>query len=875
MGGMSFRVRFMVRVRAWILGLLFFGILPALAETPPAPRDVKNAPAPAAGASGKPVTNLPAAGTGQVAPLGRVEVRAETVGSGLTRLSYAFPAPVAAAVFLRDGYLWAAFNLPNVIFSHQGVDISPAGRIQNAEHLPDGTVSIMRYKVRPGQAVAVQRSGATWQIDLKDNAALPVSPIEAGVQTEEASGDRIFMPVTDLGPRLELVDPAIGDRIVVVPVLAAGRGVSVRREFVEFDILATAQGVVIAPKSEGIAISRYRNGLMISKPDGLKLLRSRSRQLMAVRPEGLMDDKKGSDNAKAPVAGRLKLIDASAWRLGPPEMYTDNYHRLLANITAFKPTERNPARWELAKFFIGFGRAVDALGIMQLMAESNPDLLDDQEFRAVRGVANIMARRYSEAADDLSHPALAASPDGALWRAIADERLEKWDAALADYMKGVDVLTLYDQPERAKFELAAVRAAYQKNNVEFMSRELGLMSEYVLPLSEVSEIDYLKGRMYELAGDPSSAMTAYKKAVAGSERRIAAEASFALTELKLKNSQITISDAIDRLERLRFAWRGDQFELDLLGHLGQLYFKAGDHRSGFEAMRQAVSYFGKSPKTLGISEAMTAVFRNLFLEGGADQMPPVTALALYYDFRELTPLGADGDEMIRRLADRLVTVDLLDRAGELLEHQIKFRLEGVAQATVASRLAMIYIMDQKPEKALTIIRSTRQAIIPPDIEERRNRVEARALTDLKQFEEALVLIEKDKGHDADLLRADIYWGSGDWKNVVALENKLLGKRWEDAKPLEGDERRQILRVALAMSLGDDRDGLKVMRDHYLKLMAGGAYENAFSTITDRGAHDPAEVQSMTRDIAGVNTLEAFMNTYRKEFMDKKAAPLKK
>ena len=30
------------------------------------------------------------------------------------------------------------------------------------------------------------------------------------------------------------------------------------------------------------------------------------------------------------------------------------------------------------------------------------------------------------------------------------------------------------------------------------------------------------------------------------------------------------------------------------------------------------------------------------------------ALALFYDFRELTPIGADGDEMVRRLARRLI-----------------------------------------------------------------------------------------------------------------------------------------------------------------------------------------------------------------------------
>ncbi len=43
-------------------------------------------------------------------------------------------------------------------------------------------------------------------------------------------------------------------------------------------------------------------------------------------------------------------------------------------------------------------------------------------------------------------------------------------------------------------------------------------------------------------------------------------------------------------------------------------------------------------------------------------MPAIDALSLFYDFRDLTPVGRRGDEMIRKLADRLVSVDLLDQA---------------------------------------------------------------------------------------------------------------------------------------------------------------------------------------------------------------------
>ena len=65
--------------------------------------------------------------------------------------------------------------------------------------------------------------------------------------------------------------------------------------------------------------------------------------------------------------------------------------------------------------------------------------------------------------------------------------------------------------------------------------------------------------------------------------------------------------------------------------------------------------------------------------------------------------------MIRRLADRLVSVDLLDQAAELLQHQVDHRLQGAARAQVATRLAVIYLMNRKPDRALAVLQATRMA----------------------------------------------------------------------------------------------------------------------------------------------------------------------
>ena len=103
---------------------------------------------------------------------------------------------------------------------------------------------------------------------------------------------------------------------------------------------------------------------------------------------------------------------------------------------------------------------------------------------------------------------------------------------------------------------------------------------------------------------------------------------------------------------------------------------------------------------------MVEAFQALYLDGEADRLAPVTAIALYDEFKELTPAGARGDRMIQMLAERLVDADLLDRGAELLEAQVRFRLKDEDKARVGGRLAFIHVMAKRYKEARPETRST-------------------------------------------------------------------------------------------------------------------------------------------------------------------------
>src|SRR5690606_11596252 len=188
----------------------------------------------------------------------------------------------------------------------------------------------------------------------------------------------------------------------------------------------------------------------------------------------------------------------------------------------------------------------------------------------------------------------------------------------------------------------------------------------------------------------------------------------------------------------------------------------GLYREALTALKGAGPGMSRLRAAADLQADLSAAFRMLSLEGGADGMQPVPALGLFYDFRELTPIGADGDEMVRRLARRLVDVDLLDQAAELLKHQVDARLEGVAKAQVATDLARVYLMDRQPEAALQAIWGSRSTLLPSALNAERRALEARALTGLSRFDHALEVLGSDASPAAREVRAEIHWKQEHW-----------------------------------------------------------------------------------------------------------------
>lgn len=759
-----------------------------------------------------------------------------------------------AAVFVRGLTAWI------VIDRAQKVDpVALKGALGDFPASLDtsmsNAVTTIRIGLKTQEDITARADGSNLRVDITPHAA--EAPASIGFLRDDSDPKRVIL--TTLIPNathaIPEIDPGAGDTLLVVPGVV-GRGVLDARRYAEFSILPTAAGLVVEPYSDDLAVSVSSGHVAIARPGGLAM--TTGPILSAQSPQNFL---RGDDGPS--------FLDFASWANSQGTTFYNAQRRLNANIAAQRPEDANHARLALARFYLANQFAAEAIGLIDLVQQNDPSLQGDMRLQTMRAAADYMMGRYRDAHNDIGSSALDNDRHAAFWRGLIEAALQNWDGSRKALALAEPVLRRYQPEWQARARLAQAEAGIVANTVEVADGALNRLP-HDLPRDVALQAQLVRARLYATEGRYHDAQMLFASLANCGDERIAALALFDDTQAGLADGAITRDQAIAALEHLRFRWRGDALELRTLRKLGALYFDEKRWREGLNSLKIASQNFPNEELARQAQDDMRATFVNLFLKGKADALPPITSLSLFYDFIDLTPIGPEGDEMIRRMTDRLVAVDLLGPAETLLNYQVTKRLDGIARAQVATRLAMIDLMDHKPKDALAALRSTDIAGLPDDINHGRVLLEARALAALKQWDQALDLIAVDEAADTRRLRADIYWESGNWPVAGQMAEGLVDQRWADTVPLTVDERQELMRAAIAYSLAGDEPSLDRLRAHFAPKMKTSPDASAFAVVTQNIDLQGVAFRDLAGKIASIDTLEGFMQDFKKRFTVAKA-----
>ena len=811
---------------------------PVVAETPAAP--VRPPVAPADADEDAPAPSSQVSGTLGSAAENGLQIRYTLIDDGVS-LRFEWKQPAAAAIFRRGNAVWMVFDRAQKMdFADFHAANWPV--ITSIAQVPSRSGTVLRLAVWAGFNPSVRRAGTAWVVDLRNQPQRADAPVQGQVRSDGPNASMIF-PVADPSGPVSLTDPDSGDVLVTVPLPQIGQGSDLGAEYPDFRVLPTAQGLVFRPTSDQLAIRAQPSLVELSAPGGLALSSDADRHA-----------------ERTGKADENRVFDPAGWQ-APGEDFTLRRQGLMQAIVTASPEDKNNARIDLARFFFANAMGPEALSVLRAIERDAPAMFDDPNLRALRGASEELANQLDTALADLGDPSLDERPDGQLWRAVLAADRGLWTDALNAYTKSGNVLKNYPEALR---NILSIKLAEALLNAGERDKANALAADVLAHNPTASETDrakVLQGRILAIQGDTKQAIDLWQQVSKSPDSSLArAQATYAMTLTQLDEKQIDRADAIAALDRLRFVWRGDDFEIRVLRKLAELQIADGDYRSGFRSLRQVLASYGDNPASHGVADEMQQYFVDLFLGKAAGNVTPLQQLGLYDEFKELTPAGAAGDEIIRKLADQLVKVDLLDRAADLLDNQVKTRLTGVDQARVAAQLALVRLLDRRPDDAIAALDIPVSADLPPELTRQRLELRARALAEQNQDADALKLLTGDDSPDADRLRVDTYWKTQNWSAVVPVLQHGLKK--PEAGKVDEDTARAVLKIATAMVLGKDRTGLTALQKQYGAAMDQSALKDDFRVVAGNSSATSGDFKSLADRVAQISDLQGFMTTYR-------------
>ncbi|WP_284177359.1 hypothetical protein [Rhabdaerophilum sp. SD176] len=654
-------------------------------------------------------------------------------------------------------------------------------------------------------------------------------------------------PVGPVGALYMIDDPATGQRLAMVPVphaaLASLRGM----QFAEFEIEPTLSGFALLPKDESVVLRRQPETVLIGHEIRLNL---------SALPQ---------EAAEGPRAVRPLMLDIDGWTEDSRGSIRKIERELIRAAAESPRVTRSEARAKLARFYLSNALYPEAQAVLDVLAADDKSAAATKQIVFLRAFAATMMNRLVEAGRLLNDPAIAMEGEQKLLQAIVDAKAMRYPQANAHFRQATQEMDRYPEPLQALFRPIAVTAAIEAKDVSFAREMLQGFDKVDTRYRDPNLQQLLAGRLAEMQGRHGEAYHAYSVAMTSRDRAIEAEARFGRAVSGLAEGKLQPEDARSEFETLSTIWRRTEVEVKSLELLGEMYAKDGRWREAFLMAQRASQIMPEHPATRRLEDAMGRRFENLFLDNEADKLPKVEALALYQEFRSLMPVGRRGDEIARRLADRLHELDLVNEAAEILEHQVKNRLEGVARASVAARLAVMHLQNRQPAKALTVLRGTRLASLPEDLRRPRALLEARALGDLFRTDLAIEVLANDHGEDVERLRADIFWKGKRWREAGESYERVLGESWQSADPLNEGQRLDALRAGLAYVLGDEKLSLDRLRGRYLAKMSQTEDAGAFRLIATDNLTRPQAFRDVARAVVSADTMVEFMASYRKRY----------
>ncbi len=785
-----------------------------VAAAPAAPAKTEVAAAPAAQA---PASETAAPQAANNEPL---KIEADISGE-VTNITFPWKERVAAAGFTRDGALWLVFNrAATTEVDEANIVMQPGAKI---EQIPAEGATVLLIHTRPdvGMVFQVVEGSPAWQVSLYPAMNKPETAMNVSTITEEGLPAHVLVSALETPEHsLRIKDPMVGDELLVMPMYSAGKGILPERSFVDFKLLEAWQGIVVQAIADDTVMLPVRNGVRIATESGAHI----SKDLPPVE---------AGENVQAKMDANAVLFPYDEWKAPAGKDYQAEIDALIRSVARDRAAVGAVSKYHrAAQLYLSEGRAVETIGMIQMAKRLDPDYYVDNRMSAMEGAANFLLQRYQEAYQLFNTQELEQSKEAIFWRSMLGEVLGTPNQAFNFEEHYTNYIVKYPPLMRQRLAiLAADRAIGTKDYNTALKIFDQLNKEKVI--NEVADyVNYLMGTISVANGQVKDGFAIWEKLLDQPGREfVKTRAEYALIAERYARQELSDDETIDKLERLNLRWRGDVLELNALKLLSSIYDKKKDWPNALRVWKAMNDGFPNTVEAVAASRNMDDAFRAMFDRDEVGSMNTLDQLFLFHEYRELLTDDDIGDRISEKLVQKMLTLDLLDEATDLLDKRMRNRFERDVRSKAGAQLAKLFLMNKQPLKALYALQDSVYGQNAPELNRERNKLAVQAMIGMKRYDDALELIGSDKSADSEILRSEVYWQKKNWTDMIATLENVIKERTDVSKPVDEQEATYLVKLALGYLATNEPTQLQYLRDYFMPLIEGNSRASLFEFLT--------------------------------------------
>ncbi len=775
---------------------------PVTSATPATPLPVQQAPLPAPAPDDPLALAARPAGTPAAPPAMLVPFAPET----------------GAAAFRRQDEALVVFDERRPI-DLAGMQGDPVFGGASVMLLPAAT--LLRLKLPPQTELRLARVPEGWVVSAAPAPAPALAPIEL-----HADAGRLRLPAAGASQIVAVPDPSTGANLLVGTQRAAGQGVPVARRASEFQLHPTWQGVVVEPLSDGIALRIIGDAFVISEQGGTLALSGPAETAAAIADAAKLTRRFDFPDLALPAL--LNRLDAQT-----------------AAAAEAPPQARGRPRIDMAQTMLALGMGAEAQAVLNLAATEDARVATDPDAAALAAIAALLAGRPGES-DALLQDRQSGTDEIRLWRAVRAATLQEGAPEAAPVLAAeLPLILSYPAPLRARLlPLAAETMA--------LGGAAPAAQALVDRFPDDPRLAFARAVLLAAHGNTDAALAALDSLASSRDRLTSARAAERAVELRLAAGRLTPAAAADALEAQFLNWRGDGREVHLRLRAAALRARAGQWDKALALLHETDALMPE--QHAAVRAAAGEVFRALAADGG-NAVSPLDLVAAIEGGADLLPDGDAGAALAPLLADRLMALDLPDRAGPVLERLMR-AAAGVARAQFGARLAALRLERGDAPGALAALDASAGDGLPADLSASRLLLQARALAAGGQPDQAAALLAGQDSAAADDLRATILSAAGDWPAAEAALRALATLTVPPQGVLDEGQQRVLLRLASAASQAGDDAALHRLRQDDGARMPGGEVGDMFRLLVAEPVRGVTDLSRSAKEVALARGVQA-------------------